>query len=72
LSSGAIHEACVAALQITPKYIHAAGLNASAGVLDIAQHAIVNQPFSQLHDVDVQMVQLPELALRKPSLGFAP
>ncbi len=41
------------ALQIPPQNINTAGFYPGAGFLQIAEHSVVNQPFAQLHDLNV-------------------
>jgi hypothetical protein len=63
LRQGAAHQPSMPASQITPEDIHAAGLDAGAGFFEIGEHTVMDNLFAKLDNVNVEVIQFPELAL---------
>ena len=51
-----MNELGVPALEVTPHDVNSARLDTRAGLLQIAEHAVVDQLFAQFDDLDVKMV----------------
>ena len=61
----------VAALQVLPQNVHAAGFDPHTGLFQVAEHSVMDQFPAQLNDLDVEIVQFPELTAGQ-GLGCVP
>jgi len=58
-----VDELGAAALQVTPKDVYAAGFYPGAGLFQVIEHTVMDNPFAQLNHLNIKVIQLPELAL---------
>jgi hypothetical protein len=58
----AAYQPGMSALQITPEDIHAAGLDADTAFFEIAEHAVMDDLLAQFNDLNVEVIEFPELA----------